>query len=83
MVLINVLLAFFNLLPVPPLDGGRIAEGLCPRSLQPAWDAFARIGPVALVAVIALPFMFGVSLLEAPMHHTQVLLDEIFRWLAG
>jgi Zn-dependent protease len=83
MVLINIILAFFNLLPVPPLDGGRIAEGLCPRSARPAWDAFARMGPVALVAVIALPFVFGVSFFEAPMRHSQVLLDLVFRWVAG
>jgi Zn-dependent protease len=82
MVLINAILAFFNLLPVPPLDGGRIAEGLCPRSMRAGWDAFARMGPVALVAAIALPFLFGVSLFEAPMHHTQVLLDVVFRWVS-
>jgi hypothetical protein len=41
------------------------------------------MGPVALVAVIALPFLLGVSLFEAPMHHTQVLLDLVFRWVSA
>jgi Zn-dependent protease len=81
MVLINLLLAFFNLLPVPPLDGSRIADGLCPDALRPAWRAFASLGPVGLVAVIVVPLLFGVSLINAPLAHAQLLLDELFRWI--
>lgn len=55
-VLINVVLCCFNLFPVPPLDGGRIAVGLLPRK---AAYALARLEPFGFAIVIALLY-FGV-----------------------
>jgi Zn-dependent protease len=47
LVLLNVLLALFNLLPIPPLDGSRIADAVMPEALRPAWSAFSGLGPAA------------------------------------
>jgi Zn-dependent protease len=55
MILANLILGLFNLFPMPPLDGGRIAVGLLPRT--PAM-ALARIEPFGLLVV-----MFGLFLL--------------------
>ncbi len=56
----NLVLGLFNLLPIPPLDGGRIAVGLLPLRLAMAWARMERAGiAVVLVMVFLLPQFLG------------------------
>ena len=47
---VNLLLAIFNMLPIPPLDGGTVLAGLLPSVSLPASIAFALRVPAALRA---------------------------------
>jgi Zn-dependent protease len=58
-IIINIMLAVFNMLPLPPFDGSHVVEGLLPRPLAARYAALRPFGMVAMIALfVALPLIW-------------------------
>ena len=58
-ILLNLILGVFNLIPIPPLDGFNIAVGILPRQQAAAMLRIERYGPMILLVVVFLGYFTG------------------------
>jgi len=56
---INILLMIFNMLPILPLDGGRVLRGFVPESIGQRLDALERYGLIIAILLVVVLFRFG------------------------
>jgi Zn-dependent protease len=74
---LNISLMIFNLLPIPPLDGGSVLAWLLPRSMQHVVDFLARYGFLILIVLVLTPTLGGAfgGLLGLPING----ITDVFR----
>ncbi len=72
---VNLIFMALNLLPIPPLDGGRIVSGLLPNKLS---LAFSRIERFGLIFLLVLMFTHSLAFLLRPLHDLGAAVVGIF-----
>ena len=83
-ILLNIVLAVFNMLPIPPLDGSRVVLGLLPPALAVRFARLDRYGMAVIVGLIVVPPLvgapFGLNLNPLPwilLPPVELLLDAV------
>jgi Zn-dependent protease len=77
-VTLNIILGVFNLVPIHPLDGFKVAAGLLPDELSEEFVKLAQYGPGILMALIALPFFTGYNPLGEIIGPTAIRILRLF-----
>ncbi len=85
LVLVSLILGVFNLFPIAPLDGFKVAVGILPRELSRSFARLEQYGPLILIALIALPLLTGgrVGILFEIMQPIIEFLARLFAGVSG
>ena len=80
-VLINLLLAYLNLLPIPPLDGSKVLAGFLPREQAIKLLNFGRYGFI-VIAVLLFTGLLG-KVIAMPLNYSFVFVVNTFGLAEG
>ena len=81
-VYINFILAFFNLIPLPPLDGSKMVSSFLKGQVLQKYEDFAKYTPMIFIAIMALSFM-GIHTLSYVLLPAQMLANFILFGFLG
>ena len=73
----NCILAIFNLIPIPPLDGSNVVYGLLPPQQKYTWRSYQQYGPMILLALL----FFGAQFLRVIVFGPALFLFRLFTGL--
>jgi Zn-dependent protease len=87
-ILINVFLALFNLLPIPPFDGSHIVEGALPRAWGQAYGKLRNLGMGLFFLLVALTWLapnLGIldRVIGPPVGWMLERFETLANWVAG
>ncbi|WP_340587004.1 site-2 protease family protein [Erythrobacter alti] len=86
---INIFLALFNLLPIPPFDGSHVVEGLLPPSAARVYDRLRPFGfPLLFILLLVVPYVFPqANIIEnvvlPPVEWAMGKYFALSEWIAG
>jgi Zn-dependent protease len=82
-IIINCTLAVFNLVPLLPLDGGRMLMAVLPDTLRDLWGRTERAGMVLVILLMLVPPYFGFDVLMGPVKQGTAFLVEVVLAISG
>ena len=82
-VLFSVILGVFNLIPIAPLDGFKVAVGFLPRDLSQSFARLEQYGPMVLILLFISPFLTGRFVLFELMQPVIKILVRLFAGIEG
>jgi Zn-dependent protease len=71
LLILNISLGIFNLLPIPPLDGSHVLESLLPPKMA---EAFAQLQPFGMLILFVLMYAGALSFISIPLHYVMLAL---------
>lgn len=78
LVMINLVLAIFNMIPVPPLDGSKILFGLLPTEYEESFIRYESKGPMILLGLVIVNNFFGIPIFSTLITPFVTFFSSIF-----